>query len=225
MKPLHWQCHLLTTSWRKLHMRTMKDWKWEVKENDFFELNTNYYSLNTFLFFSRIWDLSLEKDEEEEAEFKAKTKEQVNAPEDLPPQLLFVHQVGILLHLPPFYTIWHHRVNISGRSVCVQTDMKWSDMFLLTHQGQKDLKELHWHAQIPGMLVSTAADGFNILMPSNIQSTLPSDVAAWKLWYVSWIFTMELWGCWLLCFPKFWPSHYRKECQADFFFFLFFKER
>uniref|UniRef100_A0A0A0LZE0 Histone-binding protein RBBP4-like N-terminal domain-containing protein n=1 Tax=Cucumis sativus TaxID=3659 RepID=A0A0A0LZE0_CUCSA len=83
-----------------------------------------------------IWDLSLEKDEEEEAEFKAKTQEQVNAPEDLPPQLLFVHQ------------------------------------------GQNDLKELHWHAQIPGMIVSTAADGFNILMPSNIQTTLPSDAAA-----------------------------------------------
>ncbi|KAJ9180728.1 hypothetical protein P3X46_008940 [Hevea brasiliensis] len=79
-----------------------------------------------------IWDLSLEKDEEEEAEFRAKTNEQVNAPADIPPQLLFVHQ------------------------------------------GQKDLKELHWHGQIPGMLVSTAADGFNILMPSNIQSTLPS---------------------------------------------------
>lgn len=42
---------------------------------------------------TRIWDLSLEKDDEEEAEFKAKTREQVHAPEDLPPQLLFVHQV------------------------------------------------------------------------------------------------------------------------------------
>ncbi|KAK1319205.1 hypothetical protein QJS10_CPB04g01705 [Acorus calamus] len=40
-----------------------------------------------------IWDLSLERDEEEEAEFKAKLKEQATAPEDLPPQLLFVHQV------------------------------------------------------------------------------------------------------------------------------------
>ncbi|KAK9109832.1 hypothetical protein Sjap_017892 [Stephania japonica] len=80
-----------------------------------------------------IWDLSLEKDEEEEAEFKAQTKEKVDVPEDLPPQLLFVHQ------------------------------------------GQKDLKELHWHGQIPGMLMSTAADGFNILMPSNIENTLPSE--------------------------------------------------
>ena len=51
--------------------------------------------INLFYFasISRIWDLSLEKDEEEEAEFKAQTREQVNAPEDLPPQLLFVHQV------------------------------------------------------------------------------------------------------------------------------------
>lgn len=82
-----------------------------------------------------IWDLSLERDEEEEAEFKAKTKEQVNAPTDLPPQLLFVHQ------------------------------------------GQKDFKELHWHSQIPGMLISTAADGFNILMPSNIETPLPANDA------------------------------------------------
>jgi ribosome assembly protein RRB1 len=34
----------------------------------------------------------LEKDGEEEAEFREKMKE-TNAPEDLPPQLLFVHQV------------------------------------------------------------------------------------------------------------------------------------
>lgn len=79
-----------------------------------------------------IWDLSLEKDEEEEAEFRAQIEDKVNAPNDLPPQLLFVHQ------------------------------------------GQKDLKELHWHAQIPGMIMSTAGDGFNILMPSNIESPIPA---------------------------------------------------
>ncbi|KAK3136053.1 hypothetical protein QOZ80_5BG0427390 [Eleusine coracana subsp. coracana] len=78
-----------------------------------------------------IWDFALEKDAEEEAEFRAKMKEQANAPDDLPPQLLFVHQ------------------------------------------GQKDLKELHWHPQIPSMIISTAADGFNVLMPSNIDTTIP----------------------------------------------------
>ncbi|KAK6118234.1 hypothetical protein DH2020_048020 [Rehmannia glutinosa] len=93
---------------------------------------------------NRVWDLSLERDEEEEAEFKAKTKEQVNAPTDLPPQLLFVHQPYVLR----------------------------SDL-----QGQKDLKELHWHSQIPGMLISTAADGYNILMPSNIETPLPPNDA------------------------------------------------
>ncbi|KAF2906528.1 protein HEAT STRESS TOLERANT DWD 1 [Oryza sativa Japonica Group] len=77
-----------------------------------------------------IWDLSLEKDAEEEAEFRARMREQADAPEDLPPQLLFVHQ------------------------------------------GQKDLKELHWHPQIPSMIISTAADGFNMLMPSNIDTTI-----------------------------------------------------
>ncbi|TVU27103.1 hypothetical protein EJB05_29682 [Eragrostis curvula] len=80
-----------------------------------------------------IWDLALERDAEEEAEFRAKMKEQANAPDDLPPQLLFVHQ------------------------------------------GQKDLKELHWHPQIPSMIISTGADGFNVLMPSNIDTTIPGD--------------------------------------------------
>nr|ACG42483.1 glutamate-rich WD repeat-containing protein 1 [Zea mays] len=83
-----------------------------------------------------IWDLSLERDAEEEAEFRAKMKEQANAPEDLPPQLLFAHQ------------------------------------------GQRDLKELHWHPQIPSMIISTAIDGFNVLMPSNIDTTIPGSTDA-----------------------------------------------
>ena len=33
---------------------------------------------------------------------------------------------------------------------------------LFIHQGMQDVKELHWHQQIPGLLIATSQTGFDV---------------------------------------------------------------
>lgn len=67
-----------------------------------------------------LWDLAVEKDTEDVAGNSDGTITEVDGLNNLPPQLLFIHQ------------------------------------------GQTDIKELHWHAQLPGVILSTAHSGFNV---------------------------------------------------------------
>jgi ribosome assembly protein RRB1 len=74
-----------------------------------------------------LWDLSVEADDEQ---LGTATKDMLTAEgerlQNVPPQLLFVHQ------------------------------------------GQKDVKEVHWHPQIPGCVISTSVDGFNVFKTISI---------------------------------------------------------
>ncbi|OMJ24212.1 Ribosome assembly protein rrb1 [Smittium culicis] len=69
-------------------------------------------------------------------------------------------------------TIWDLSVELDSEEIKAQSNMFYDaknniqravpPQLLFIHQGQSDIKEVHWNSQIPGSLVSTALNGFNI---------------------------------------------------------------
>ena len=59
-------------------------------------------------------------------------------------------------------TQWDLAVERDSTSQEADDVMEVPPQLLFIHQGQQDIKELHWHPQIPGLLISTAHSGFNL---------------------------------------------------------------
>lgn len=57
---------------------------------------------------------------------------------------------------------WDLSLEVDNEQSQSSDSLNLPPQLLFIHQGQTDIKELHWHSQCPGTLISTAHSGFNI---------------------------------------------------------------
>jgi ribosome assembly protein RRB1 len=57
--------------------------------------------------------------------------------------------------------MWDFSVEADDEEL-MKSDLDIPPQLMFIHQGQSDIKELHWHPQKPGVIISTASGGFDI---------------------------------------------------------------
>ena len=68
-------------------------------------------------------------------------------------------------------SVWDLSVEADDEAIQASTQKdpnleEFPPQLLFLHMGQRDIKEVHYHPQIPGMIVSTAEESFNVFKPA-----------------------------------------------------------
>lgn len=105
----------------------------------------------------KVWDLRLFKDNKAVAILKYHTKPITSVEWNVNDSTVFAAS-GEDNQL----TIWDLSVEKDDEQIDDDMNGDLPPQLLFIHEGQKEMKELHWHPQIPGVIISTAHTGFNV---------------------------------------------------------------
>eukprot|EP00669_Euglena_mutabilis_P000923 TRINITY_DN1117_c0_g1_i2.p1 TRINITY_DN1117_c0_g1~~TRINITY_DN1117_c0_g1_i2.p1 ORF type:complete len:474 (+),score=104.16 TRINITY_DN1117_c0_g1_i2:67-1488(+) len=75
---------------------------------------------------------------------------------------------------PDMVTFWDFSVERDEEAAdnASPMDDKIPPQVMFIHQGVRDAKEIHWHPQLPGLMICTDAEGFQFFKPTNWKSLI-----------------------------------------------------